>query len=86
MVLLNKLIHVYSATTMDIEQLVKNLINGTDELITPQDVAAILKIHASSVYRLISEKDITAVKISDGRNSAVRIPKSELKKFIHTLI
>lgn len=86
MVLLPKLIHFYTATTMDIEQLANNLINGADELMTPKEIAAMLKITASSVYRIIHEKNITAIKISEGRNSAVRVPKSELKKFIDTLI
>lgn len=51
----------------------------TDELLTPDQVAAELQLHPDTIYRYISSKKIQAIKLS-AKN--LRIRRSELDRFL----
>lgn len=47
--------------------------------LTPKEVASILRLSPSSVYRMVDEGKLKAVKL-DGLRGSVRIPRNVLEK------
>ena len=52
------------------------------ELVTPADAARVLGMTVGSIYRAVREGDVLAVKLTDKRRGALRIPASELERLL----
>lgn len=52
------------------------------EFITRKEAAKIFSISERTLDRLIKGRVLKAHKLGDSRNSSVRIPKGEIKKFL----
>ena len=51
----------------------------TAELMTPAEAARALRVSASSIYRAVKKGEIRAVKLTDSKRGALRIPASEVE-------
>jgi excisionase family DNA binding protein len=51
----------------------------TAELMTPAEAARTLKVSASSIYRAVKKGEIRAVRLTDSKRGALRIPASEVE-------
>lgn len=49
------------------------------ELMTPAEAAQALRVSASSIYRAVKKGEIRAVRLTDGKRGALRIPASEVE-------
>ena len=51
----------------------------TAELMTPAEAAQALRVSASSIYRAVKKGEIRAVRLTDSKRGALRIPASEVE-------
>ena len=51
----------------------------TAELMTPAEAARALSVSASSIYRAVRKGEIRAVRLTDSKRGALRIPASEVE-------
>ena len=51
----------------------------TAELMTPAEAAQALNVSASSIYRAVKKGEIRAVRLTDSKRGALRIPASEVE-------
>ena len=49
------------------------------ELMTPAEAAQALRVSASSIYRAVQKGEIRAVRLTDSKRGALRIPASEVE-------
>ena len=49
------------------------------ELMTPAEAAEALRVSASSIYRAVKKGEIRAVRLTDSKRGALRIPASEVE-------
>jgi len=52
------------------------------EFLTRKEVAKYFRVHERTVDRWIENGVLKSYKLGDGRTSLLRIPKSEVKKFL----
>jgi excisionase family DNA binding protein len=55
---------------------------GEEKLLTIHEVAERLKLSYITIWRWTREGRIKTIKLGQGKKSPVRIPESELKKFL----
>ena len=51
-------------------------------LVTPAEAAQTLRVSVSSIYRAVRKGEICAVRLTDKRRGALRIPASELERLL----
>jgi len=52
------------------------------EFLTKEEVAKFFRVHPRTVMRWLKQGIINGYKLGNGRTAVIRIPKSELKKFM----
>lgn len=52
------------------------------ELVTPAEAAQALKMSLGSIYRAVREGDVRAVRLTDRKRGALRIPATELERLL----
>ena len=53
------------------------------EFLTRDEVAKYFRVHASTVDRWIERGDLKGYKLGSGRTALLRIPRSEIEKFMN---
>ena len=52
------------------------------ELVTPAEAAQVLRLSVGSIYRAVRDGEILAVRLTDRKRGALRIPASELERLV----
>ena len=56
--------------------------DSISELVTPAEAAQVLRLSVGSIYRAVRDGEILAVRLTDRKRGALRIPASELERLV----
>ena len=67
---------------MDTNSRAQHAAYATPALLTPAESAEVLRMSVTSIYRAVRSGELRAVRLTDSKRGAIRIPMSELERLL----